>query len=116
MPNHIHVLLEPRADLATIVQGWKSFTSRWVLRQNQRLGLGIPASDQLWMREYWDRYIRDAEHYQKAVEYIEQNPVKAGLCRRPEDWSWSSGNADVPVGPSLLNCADGDVGAPGSLS
>jgi len=122
MPNHVHVLLEPRTDLATIVQGWKSFTSRWVLRQNQWLGLRIPKPDQLWMREYWDRYIRDAGHYQKALDYIQQNPVKAGLCRRPEDWPWSSaapvnavglpGNADVPVGPPSPNHADEDVGAP----
>lgn len=119
MPNHVHILFEPRADLATIVQGWKSFTSRWVLRQNQRLGLAIPESDQLWMREYWDRYIRDAEHYRKAVDYIHQNPVKAGLCREPKDWSWSSaspGNADVLVGPPSTNHADEDVGAPRSLS
>lgn len=119
MPNHVHVLLEPREDLAKIVQGWKSFTSRWILRQNQRLGLAIPESDQLWMREYWDRYIRDAEHYRKAVDYIHQNPVKAGLCREPKDWSWSSaapGNADVLVGPPSTNHADEDVGAPRSLS
>lgn len=115
MPNHVHILLEPRVDLATIVQGWKSFTSRWVLRQNQRLDLGIPASDQLWMREYWDRYIRDAEHYQNVVEYIHQNPVKAGLCHRSEDWPWSSGNADVLVGMNK-NRADEDVGAPRNLS
>jgi REP element-mobilizing transposase RayT len=42
------------------------------------------------MREYWDRYIRDAEHYQKVVDYIHQNPVRAGLCRAPEAWPWSS--------------------------
>ena len=113
MPNHVHILVEPRADLDILVQGWKSFTSRWVLRQNQRLSLAIPEPDQLWMREYWDRYVRDAEHYQKAVEYIEQNPVKAGLCRRAEDWPWSSafaGNADALVGMNQ-NRADGDVGA-----
>lgn len=117
MPNHVHVLLEPRSDLATIVQGWKSFTARWILRQNLRLGLRIPHSDQLWMREYWDRYIRDEVHYRKAVEYIHQNPVKAGLCQSPDEWQWSSafpGNADVPVGTLEHANADGDVGAPRS--
>ena len=101
MPNHVHVLVEPLVDLASIVQGWKSFTARWVLGKNEQLGLKIPASDQLWMREYWDRYIRDAGHYHRAVEYIHHNPVKAGLCDAAEAWPWSSafpGNADVPVG------------------
>ena len=43
-----------------------------------------------WMRDYFDRYIRDAEHFRKAVRYIENNPVKAGLCDRAEDWRLGS--------------------------
>jgi REP element-mobilizing transposase RayT len=42
------------------------------------------------MREYFDRYIRDAEHFEKAFRYIENNPVKAGLCEKPSDWKYSS--------------------------
>jgi len=118
MPNHVHVLVEPLVDLASIVQGWKSFTARWVLGKNEQLGLKIPASDQLWMREYWDRYIRDAGHYHRAVEYIHHNPVKAGLCDAAEAWPWSSafpGNADVPVG-IWKSKADEDVGVPRSFT
>ena len=44
----------------------------------------------VWMREYWDRYIRDDRHFAATVDYIHQNPVKAGLTRRSEDWPWSS--------------------------
>jgi len=121
MPNHVHVLLEPLTDLAAIVQGWKSYTARWVLRRNEELAQGTPAAARLWMREYWDRYIRDAGHYQRTVEYIHQNPVKAGLCNAVEDWPWSSafpGNADVPVGRNrddggeCMERADEDVGDP----
>ena len=90
MPNHVHILVEPLTDLATIIQGWKSFTARWILKQNKRLGLNIPQADHLWMREYWDRYIRNPEHYRKAVDYIHHNPVKAGLCQSPSNWPWSS--------------------------
>ena len=103
MPNHVHVLVEPLVDLAGIVQGWKSYTARWVLGKNEQLALKIPASDQLWMREYWDRYIRDAGHYQRADEYIHKNPVNAKLCQTAETWPWSSafpGNADAPAGIS----------------
>ena len=42
------------------------------------------------MREYWDRYIRDGEHFRRVVEYIHRNPVEAGLCGRAEEWRWSS--------------------------
>ncbi len=115
MPNHVHVLVEPLTDLASIVQGWKSYTARWVLRQNKALGLNIPSSDKLWMREYWDRYIRNARHYQSVTDYIHQNPVKAGLCHTAEAWRWSSafpGNADVLVGNN--KSADEDVGTLGA--
>ena len=93
MPNHVHILVEPLTDLATIVQGWKSYTARWALRQNHRLQLQIPHPNRFWMREYWDRYIRDSTHYHKTVDYIHHNPVSAGLCRSPEDWLWSSANS-----------------------
>ncbi|HEV7669282.1 MAG TPA: hypothetical protein VGS22_12200 [Thermoanaerobaculia bacterium] len=42
------------------------------------------------MREYWDRFIRDGKHLRQAVDYIHQDPVKAGLCATPPAWLWSS--------------------------
>ena len=121
MPKHVHLLLEPRFPLAKIVQGWKSVTARWVLANNDLLGLGIPDPRHLWMREYWDRYIRDDNHLKAVIDYIHHNPVKAGLCGEPAEWPWS-GNADVLVGSSPRNAdenadvpkkrADGDVGVP----
>ena len=90
MPNHVHLLVEPFGNLADMVQGWKSVTARWALKQNQRLNLRIPDAHHLWMREYWDRYIRDQRHYANTLDYIHHNPVKAGLCQRREDWQWSS--------------------------
>ena len=52
---------------------------------------GILCEDHsFWQREYWDRFIRDEEHYYKAIDYIHRNPVKARLCKKLEDWRWSS--------------------------
>jgi len=42
------------------------------------------------MEEYFDRYIRNADHFRNTVNYIENNPVKAGLCSKPSDWPFSS--------------------------
>ncbi len=102
MPNHVHVLIEPRENIGRIVQSWKSYTGRWVMAKNTELGLGIPGKS-LWMREYWDRFIRDERHYISAVNYINENPVKAGLCDEPQGWLWSSagfkpGNAESTPG------------------
>ncbi|QOV91778.1 REP-associated tyrosine transposase [Humisphaera borealis] len=46
----------------------------------------------IWMREYWDRYIRNEQHFTATVDYIHQNPVKAGIVSSPTAWRWSSAN------------------------
>ena len=89
MPNHVHVLIEPIFSLPKILQSWKSFTGRWAIANNTELGLGIPGK-QFWMREYWDRYIRDEAHFYSTINYIHNNPVKAKLCAAATDWPWSS--------------------------
>jgi hypothetical protein len=35
-----------------------------------------------WEREPFDRYMRNRRHFQNAVAYIENNPVKAGFCNQ----------------------------------
>ena len=85
MPNHVHALAEMHAThtLAEVVHSWKSFTAH---EANKLLG----RKGEFWQREYHDRYIRDGEHLEFARNYIERNPVKAGLCAKAEDWQWSS--------------------------
>ena len=61
----------------------KSYTG---LKANRMLG----RTGEFWMEDYFDRYIRDGAHYEKTIRYIENNPVKAGLCSRPEEWRCSS--------------------------
>ena len=41
------------------------------------------------MPDYFDRFIRNERHFTATVEYIRQNPVKAGLVDTPEEWPWS---------------------------
>ena len=40
----------------------------------------------VWQREYFDRYIRDDRHLLAVIDYIENNPVKAGLAKTPAAW------------------------------
>ena len=89
MPNHVHVLIRPHAPLAEIVRAWKTYTARWALAHNAELELGV-SGESFWMREYWDRYIRDENHLHQTIDYIHHNPVKAGLCAAPEQWRHSS--------------------------
>ena len=56
---------------------------------------GERRSQQVWQREYWDRYIRNEKHFEIVKSYIEMNPVKAGLVLKPEEWLWSSAHSRV---------------------
>jgi REP element-mobilizing transposase RayT len=83
MPNHVHVLTEvKRHSLSDIVHSWKSFTAH---KSNKLLG----RTGKFWMPDYFDRFIRNQQHFASTVEYIRQNPVKAGLVDAPEKWPWS---------------------------
>jgi hypothetical protein len=62
---------------------WKSFTAK---ATNRILRL----SGQFWQEDYFDRFIRDEEHYRAVVDYIEMNPVRAGLCASLEQLRFGS--------------------------
>jgi REP element-mobilizing transposase RayT len=85
MPNHVHLLLTPKSlwPLSQIMKLFKSYTSHEANRILDRRG-------QFWMEDYFDRYVRDARHFANAISYIENNPVKAGLCQIASDWIFSS--------------------------
>jgi len=48
-----------------------------------------------WQDDYFDRYIRDEDHYRRVVRYIENNPVKAGLVPLAAEWPWGSAHFRV---------------------
>jgi putative transposase len=85
MPNHVHVVVETLEGhpLSGVVKSWKSFTSR---RANACLG----RTGTFWEADYFDRYMRNEDHLMRTIEYIENNPVKAGLVDKAADWPWSS--------------------------
>jgi REP element-mobilizing transposase RayT len=85
MPNHVHTLFTPKSghNMSAIVHTWKSFTAHECNRLLDRTG-------KFWAREPFDRYIRNARHFRNTAAYIENNPVKAGLCKVGKDWLWSS--------------------------
>ena len=85
MPNHVHVLITPNRgiSISEIVHSWKSFTAK---KANRLLG----RTGSFWAKDYFDRFMRDNEHFARTIGYIEENPVKASLCAANEDWPFSS--------------------------
>jgi REP element-mobilizing transposase RayT len=84
MINHVHILIDPKARLQKITKSIKSFSARQANAILQRTG------EPFWQEESYDRWVRGPGQMGKIVQYIEQNPVTAGLVERPEDWRWSS--------------------------
>ncbi len=85
MPNHAHAVIwsMPGHTLSEILHSWKSFTSNKANKILHRAG-------EFWQSESFDHWIRDDNEHARLVAYVENNPVKAGFCKRPEDWKWSS--------------------------
>ena len=88
MPDHTHLLLQPLEistgvwhDLADIM---KSLIGASARRINQLLG----TSGAVWQEEYFDRIVRDGHEYDEKVDYMWNNPMKAGLVLHPEDWEY----------------------------
>ena len=84
MPNHVHLLVETgNTSLSKIVKELKRYTAREANKILRHDGV-------FWAEDYFDTYMRDAEHELKTRRYIENNPVKALLVREPAEWPWSS--------------------------
>jgi len=109
MPNHVHLLAETMTGfpLPILVQAWKSVSARRINQLLERAGA-------VWARDYFDRYIRDERHWLAVIQYIDNNPVKAGLAGRPEDWPHGSARFHIRKGAaptaSVLGTADASVG------
>jgi len=81
MPTHIHLLIKPEegSNLDSIMQWIKT---RSAIRWNFVNG----SKDHMWGDRYFARVIKDPQEFEKIMDYIDQNPVKAGLSSSPENW------------------------------
>lgn len=100
MPSHVHILFTPlvaseeecaagRCGPRTSIM--KLFKGRTALACNRILGRSGP----FWQNESFDRVVRHTRAFEAVLHYTEHNPVKAGLCAKPEDWEFSSAHAKV---------------------
>ena len=89
MANHVHILITPHVDVGKIMARIKGRTARAANEVLNRSGAAF------WRREYFDRWMRTSSEFQKVAEYIEMNPVKAGIVENPEDYPWSSAHPMV---------------------
>lgn len=92
MPNHAHIVVWPMQGhtLSKVLHTWKSFTSHEI---NKCLPTKVVP---FWQSESYEHLIRDDDDRHRCRHYTLMNPVNAGLCARPEDWTWSSSHIAQP--------------------
>jgi putative transposase len=98
MTNHVHLLMTPedRTGISKVVQ---SVGRRYVQYVNKR----FCRSGTLWEGRHRASLICDESYLLTCMRYIEMNPVRASMARRPGEYLWSSfrGNADGEPDPLL---------------
>ena len=84
MPNHLHVLLDTEPDAAAMKEIWGPWKGRTARACNRILG----RRGAFWHKDWFDRWMRNATGTERAVAYIRNNPVKAGLVRDWKEFRW----------------------------
>lgn len=110
MPDHVHLFARPARLPLIGIKRWSSYLKERVTKRlhtdtahGKRLGAASPSksrSDNLegeavpsralwnWQSDCWDTQIRSGVHYHERWEYVRQNPVRANLAQRSDDWPW----------------------------
>ncbi len=85
MPDHWHLLFAPMDPLD--IASWMRMAMRWIARCTNA---ELQSYGCEWQEGYYDTFIRSGRQFSYVFNYIEANPVRAGLVTHPEEWEWSS--------------------------
>lgn len=89
MPTHYHFVLDGRReDFSRALHRLNGFYARWF---NKEHGY----RNHLFGDRFGAREILNERHLLEVVRYVVLNPLRAGLCRHPRDWRWSSYRATI---------------------
>lgn len=87
MPNHVHLIAVPESE-----DGLRRAIGEAHRRYTRRVNFRAGWRGHLWQGRFAS-FVLDEEYWLTCTRYIEQNPVRAGLCLRPTDYAWSSAAA-----------------------
>lgn len=84
MPNHVHLLLYSKSISISQIMTWlHSQYAKWFNWKYNRIG-------HLFQGRFKSKPVLQEKYLREVSRYIHNNPVKAGLTRLPQDYSWSS--------------------------
>lgn len=102
MSNHCHLILRAKDNnLSDIIRDLKKFTSKNIVKaieenpkesRKKWLSMVLRYQDSIWFWKegYHGEEVYSQNFYDLKANYIHQNPVKAGIVEREEDYLWSS--------------------------
>jgi putative transposase len=93
MENHYHLVLQ--SPCRNISAGLQQLNSRYAQAFNSRYSL----TGHLFQGRFHSVPVSSDGHLLELVRYLAMNPVRAGLCARPEDWLWGSYRAVIGAAP-----------------
>lgn len=88
MPNHVHLILEvkDRLHLIKTMQGLNQAYTIWFNKKHNKVG-------HLWQGRYKSMIIQKDKYLFDCLEYVELNPIRAGISKSPFEYPWSSWQA-----------------------
>lgn len=103
MPNHVHVVLDLSVQTAMADSGDDSYTQLHAVMKAikgvsaREINITMKREGSLWQKESYDHLVRDTAELDRVIQYVLNNPVKAGLVNSWQDWPYSY------VAPTLLS-------------
>ncbi|NML60399.1 transposase [Massilia sp. RP-1-19] len=100
LPDHAHAIW-------TLPPGDHDCATRWravkiaFSKSLRKSGLGNGDAGAIWTRRYQHLPVPDEAEYRRLVDCVHRNPLRHGMCQRPEDWPWSSLHRFVAAGYAI---------------
>jgi len=89
MPEHVHIVTGLLQDVDNFVQSLKERSDGQLKTDNRFPHYTAADADErktIWAERHWKKYIYETEDLLHAIQYAEQNPIKAGL--KPQRWAF----------------------------
>ncbi len=83
MPDHLHLFVACADDGITL-SGWMKSLKNSLSRKWREEGVPSPH----WQKGFFDHLLRSDESASEKSSYVRENPVRAGLVARAEDWPY----------------------------
>jgi hypothetical protein len=85
--------------LAAAVRFLNGCYGQWWNRRHGSVG-------HVWQGRYYSQLVQETRYFHSALAYVLRNPVRAGICRTPGEWRWSSYRASIGAihPPEYLAC------------